>query len=199
MTKSPIKLLLTFDDGPHPLWTSQVLDLLDAHCIKGLFFCIGKQAKRFPDITKAIIERGHHIGNHTWSHNPINCFMYSRLKFEIEKVHHYFIQRYNYTIKVFRPPWGIISTNLESWLQSQWNYKILHWDIDSYDYIWPFARRLRPLYDGKRKDKQVILMHDGDTLSPLFSKKHMISSLTYLLEQQGKDFLFIHPEERFKG
>ncbi len=198
LTKPPIRILLTFDDGPHPVWTNRVLDVLEAHRVKGLFFCVGAEAQRFPELTQSIIDRGHHIGNHTWTHNPVNCFIHSRAKFEIEKVHRHFLERHDYRIKIFRPPWGIVSPRLEFWLRSQLNYEVLHWDIDSYDYIWPFARRLRPRLDGKRKSAQVILMHDGKFLSPLFSKNHMISSLTFLLDQQGKEFQIIDPGERSK-
>jgi len=194
MIVSPPKLLLTFDDGPHPQWTNHVLDLLDAHKVKGIFFCIGHNVERFPEITKTIIERGHSIGNHTWNHYPIDPLIYSRMEFEVERVHTYFAEKYGYMIKTFRSPWGILSRSAESNIRLNWGYGIFRWDIDLYDYIWPFSRRSL-LYKSTIQTEQIILMHDGNCYSPLSSRKHMLISLSHLLQRNGTDICFIDPEE----
>jgi len=61
-------IALTFDDGPHPETTEKVLDILDSYGVKGTFFVIGKNVLAYPDVTKAIIDRGHEIENHSHTH-----------------------------------------------------------------------------------------------------------------------------------
>ena len=61
-------IFLTFDDGPTPEITNYVLDLLTKYKAKATFFCIGKHIETYPDILKSVIEQGHTIGNHTYSH-----------------------------------------------------------------------------------------------------------------------------------
>jgi peptidoglycan-N-acetylglucosamine deacetylase len=199
MNKAPIKLLLTFDDGPHPVWTARILDLLDSHGVKAIFFCVGSQVKRFPQTTKAIIDRGHFIGNHTWSHNPFLSWMHPKFENEIEDVHNYFINNYNYTIRFFRAPWGILSPKARKYLQSEGKYKILHWDVDLFDYVWPLKRHLSFKDKLGQNTCQILLMHDGSMYSPISSKNHTIKSLRRLLRQKNQDFIFINPEEICKA
>lgn len=62
------EVALTFDDGPDPHTTRRVLDILDANCIKAVFFLVGYYAERHPELVREIAARGHTIGTHTWSH-----------------------------------------------------------------------------------------------------------------------------------
>jgi len=59
---------LTFDDGPHPTFTPQILDLLEEHHEKGTFFMIGQRMEKYPGIVQRVVARGHVIGNHTYTH-----------------------------------------------------------------------------------------------------------------------------------
>jgi len=65
------KIALTFDDGPNPFWTLKVLDVLDKYNIKGNFFVLGMYAEKYPEIVKETFDRGHLIGNHSYSHPKI--------------------------------------------------------------------------------------------------------------------------------
>lgn len=75
------KIALTFDDGPHPKITPKILDILDKYSVKATFFVIGVNVKNYPNQLKNILERGHEIGNHTYSHRILK----SMPKGEIEK------------------------------------------------------------------------------------------------------------------
>ena len=59
---------LTFDDGPHPIHTPRMLDLLDRHGVKATFFMMGRNVERFPEVAREVIRRGHEAGNHSYSH-----------------------------------------------------------------------------------------------------------------------------------
>ena len=65
------EVVLTFDDGPLPRYSNQVLDILAAQCVKATFFEIGKHASWHPEITKQVIEAGMTVGTHTWSHQDL--------------------------------------------------------------------------------------------------------------------------------
>lgn len=84
----PKEVVLTFDDGPMPTVTRAILDTLDRYCTKATFFSVGRMALAYPATVKTIIERGHTIGSHTWSH-PLNLKRLSLEKAneEIEKGH----------------------------------------------------------------------------------------------------------------
>ena len=64
----PKEVVLTFDDGPLPGVTKPILDILDRHCTKATFFSVGKMAVAYPELVREILERGHTLGTHTWSH-----------------------------------------------------------------------------------------------------------------------------------
>ncbi len=84
----PKEVILTFDDGPMPPVTRAILDTLDRFCTKATFFSVGRMALAYPGTVKAILERGHTLGTHTWSH-PLNLKRLSldRAKEEIERGH----------------------------------------------------------------------------------------------------------------
>lgn len=69
------EIALTIDDGPDPVVTSQVLDLLDHHAVKATFFCVGKKAARYPDLCREIVRRGHAVENHSQHHRHHFAFM----------------------------------------------------------------------------------------------------------------------------
>ena len=77
------KIALTFDDGPHPVHTDEILELLEEYNICATFFVIGSNAERFPDIVKRTIMNGNEIGNHTYNHKNLKKLndysMYSEL------------------------------------------------------------------------------------------------------------------------
>ena len=69
---SPRKIALTFDDGPHPYYTQQLLDGLKERGARATFFVMGKQAEAYPELVLRMQEEGHLIGNHTYSHVQLN-------------------------------------------------------------------------------------------------------------------------------
>ena len=81
---SYMKIALTFDDGPHPRYTSQILDVLDQYNIKATFFVVGVNAKYYSDTLESVIKRGHEIGNHTYTHPHVSCLNTGTLTQEVE-------------------------------------------------------------------------------------------------------------------
>lgn len=117
---------LTFDDGPHPVVTSLVLDILKEYGIKSTFFCIGKNVVEYPEIFKKILTEGHAVGNHSYSHRsgwkmPVNEYVE-----DVSKAAAIIPS------KIFRPPYGRITPLQFKVLKGK--YKIMMWDVLSKDY-----------------------------------------------------------------
>lgn len=77
------KSALTFDDGPHPTNTLEILELLDKHDAKATFFMLGNRVDFYPDIAKVIAEKGHELGNHTWTHKDLTTLGQEEISEEV--------------------------------------------------------------------------------------------------------------------
>ncbi len=147
-------IYLTFDDGPTPRITTEVLDILDRYGIKATFFCIGKNVEKHPDIYQEILQRGHQVGNHTHTHlKGMKCFTSTYLK-DIEKASTVI----NSTL--FRPPYGQIRLNQIRSLGKQ--YKVVLWDLVTRDY----NPKLSPEYILRKiktmtRNGSIIIFHDS--------------------------------------
>ena len=76
---------LTFDDGPNPVQTPRVLDVLDQHHVKATFFMMGRNVERYPEVAREVLRRGHEIGNHSYSHPKLILMSPRRVRDEIER------------------------------------------------------------------------------------------------------------------
>lgn len=120
------KLYLSFDDGPTPVITEKVLDILAAYGARATFFCIGRNAERHPGLLQRILDEGHAVGNHTYSH----------LKGWYSRNPHYFADislcAQFVPSALYRPGYGMITPSQVRHLRKQ--YKIVLWDVMSYDF-----------------------------------------------------------------
>jgi len=103
-------IALTFDDGPDPETTPQVLDILESHGVKASFFLVGERAARQPSLARRIAEAGHDLGNHSWSHRSLWLAGPRRTANEVRRGHDAIAQAAGVPPRFFRPPWGL--TNL---------------------------------------------------------------------------------------
>ena len=119
-------IYLTFDDGPNPGVTPQVLDILDRFEVKATFFCVGENVSRFPDVFDEVKRRGHTVGNHTFNH--LKGFEYSTDDYvrNVKKASEFIDSR------LFRPPHGQIKPSQIKALKD--DYLIIMWDFITYDY-----------------------------------------------------------------
>src|SRR5580700_11593597 len=99
---------LTFDDGPDPVDTPKLLDMLRDKGVKATFFVVGERADRYPEIVRRACAEGHLIANHTWSHNHLFCFLTpSRLRAEIERGAESVRRICGFRPQLFRSPVGM--------------------------------------------------------------------------------------------
>jgi len=127
------KVYLTFDDGPTPEITQWTLNQLKEYNAKATFFCIGDNVRKYPEIFQKVINEGHSIGNHTFNH--LNGWKTSTKDY-IENTNRCDEETRNSKLKtrnVFRPPYGKIKPS-QSKILRKLGYKIIMWDIISYDF-----------------------------------------------------------------
>lgn len=103
---------LTFDDGPDPVFTPRILDILAQFDARATFFVIGKQAERHPAVVRAIVDAGHEVGNHTYRHRPFWLLPPYQTRAEIDRGAHVLTAILGKPPRYFRPPWGRL--NLEA-------------------------------------------------------------------------------------
>jgi len=119
-------IYLTFDDGPVPEVTPQILEILDNYCWKATFFCVGENVKKYPDTYNEVVRRGHKTANHTFNH--IKGFSYNTTEYlsNVEKASKLI------SSNLFRPPHGQITYKQISALKR--DYQIIMWDVITHDY-----------------------------------------------------------------
>src|SRR5690606_12707603 len=151
---------LTFDDGPDPVYTPAILDVLAAYNAKATFFVLGEAAETYPQLVERIVAEGHSIGNHTYSH-PHPWFTSEEIaKEEVEKTSHIIQQITGIRPRWFRPPYGRLRipmrrqaalNNMETVL---WNHSIVDWGMLGN------ASGIRSRL-SRIKAGDIVLMHDG--------------------------------------
>ncbi len=153
------RIALTFDDGPHPTQTKQILDVLDAYGVKATFFMIGVNVENYPDAAKEVIQRGHEIGNHTYSHSHLNQMGTGRLSEELEKCEDVLEDLCEYRPHLFRPPEGYISDGVMECAE-QGDYSLILWSIDTRDWEVKNTEKIVSTVLSKVKAGDIVLMHD---------------------------------------
>ena len=154
-----MKIALTFDDGPHPRYTPQILNILDKYGIKATFFTIGINAEYYPHVVEEIIKRGHEIGNHTYSHPHVSCLNSENLKREVERCESVIFGLTDYKTKLFRPPEGMIDADVIQVLK-ELDYKVILWDIDTLDWANTPSEKIAKNVIDNICAGDIILMHD---------------------------------------
>jgi len=152
------KIHFTFDDGPSPDTTLQILDILKAHNIKATFFCIGKKIEEHPEIIRKISEEGHFIGNHSYSHS--NYFPIFRTKKVIEELHKTNNLIHKITgnqVTLFRPPFGVTNPNIAKAV-TRLKMKTIGWSVRTKDTVADKDIILEKMQRAKPGD--IILLHD---------------------------------------
>jgi peptidoglycan-N-acetylglucosamine deacetylase len=168
------KIYLTFDDGPTERVTPWLLDFLKANSIKATFFCLGKKAEMHPEIFQRILDEGHALGNHTYSH----------LKGWETRTGQYVqdVDLAGQLIKsnLFRPPYGRIKSTQARILRKR--YKIVMWNLLSMDYSrWVTPKRCASIVVNNLRPGAIIVFHDSKK-----AEKNMNYGLAKLIEEAKK-------------
>jgi len=170
---------LTFDDGPIPEITPWVLNILDKYGIKATFFCVGDNVRKYPDIYRMVLERGHRVGNHTFNHIQGICFWTKKYIANVKKASEYI------NSNIFRPPHGHM--RFPQILLLRECYKIIMWDVVTRDY----SPHMTPngvfnVVKNYTRNGSIIVFHDS-LKAETNMKEALPRSIEWLL-QEGYEF-----------
>ncbi len=165
------RIALTFDDGPHPLYTPQVMELLEKYGVKASFFCIGKHAAEHPHWVRKLHESGHVVGNHSYTHAPTIDF-HTKAKWmeELRATDSAIVQAIGRTPRYFRPPYGVTTPHLARAI-GKTGHIVVGWRIRPYDTLDRPPTRIVGTILRKTRPGDIILLHDThDRIIPVLEQ-----------------------------
>ena len=164
------EIFLTFDDGPHPVLTKQVMDVLDQFQAKATFFCVGQNVEKFPETYAEILDRGHKTGNHTFNH--LNGWKVDSSAYlqNVEKCAEVVDS------DLFRPPYGRIGLKQISRIRT--NYRIVMWSVLTLDFDSRVTQEQCLENSIRHTEKgSIVIFHDSEK-----SSTNMLYALPRFLE-----------------
>ena len=176
------RIALTFDDGPHPEVTKQILALLNKYNAKATFFMLGSRVQYYPGLAREVRDAGHEIGNHTWTHPVLTKLSAAAIQKEFESTEQAIVKATGQNSTVFRPPYGAINDSVRALIPRT----SVNWTIDTLDWKHRDPLQLLPMVKKSMHNNAIVLMHDihqstADGLEPV---------LKYL-QSEGYEFVTI--------
>lgn len=155
--EEPKKVALTFDDGPHPVYTPMMLDLLKEQDVKATFFLLGAEAEQYPDIVKRMSDEGHLIGNHSYVHEKLSSLSDTEACAQVNRTNDLIHSITGSYPTYLRPPFG----DWKDHLDCNVNMIEVLWDIDTLDWSSQNHNQIVRKVVTKVEENDIILMHDG--------------------------------------
>jgi peptidoglycan/xylan/chitin deacetylase (PgdA/CDA1 family) len=153
---------LTFDDGPHPKDTPQVLDILAKHNVRATFFLIGQTVEQYPLLVKQIHQSGHQLGIHCYRHLPFQLEKPSTLRIQLDHTKNIIADACGIspeTIRDLRPPYGAFTPKILSML-TEWHYRLVMWNNIPPHWMQPVSWTIKQVFEHVVPGS-VIVLHDG--------------------------------------
>ena len=150
------KIAITFDDGPHPYYTEQLLDGLKERGVQATFFVTGMHAEEYPDVIKRMCDEGHLIGNHTYSHIQLSSGNSDAFRQELIQTNEVIEELTGQEVQYVRPPYGTWDKKFEKELNM---FPVL-WTIDPLDWCSDNVACIVQNVTSRAKENAIILMHD---------------------------------------
>jgi len=163
-------IYLTFDDGPVPEVTPQVLDILDKYKIKATFFNVGENVQQYPELYAEVLKRGHKTGNHTFNHLKGYAVPIEEYVKNVQKASEYIDSN------LFRPPYGRITYRQKKALKS--GYEIIMWDVLTRDYNRELSTEsILNIIKRDSRNGSIVVFHDS-----IKAKNNVLSVLPLAIE-----------------
>ena len=181
-------IALTFDDGPHRKYTSEILDLLEKYDARATFFIVGENAEKNPNVVSRMNEEGHELAIHTYTH-PLRSSVPNLLK-EIRQTHETIYGISGFSPTLFRPVEGRYTDELIDAVVKE-GYKVVMWSwhMDTLDWKNPGVNKIVDIVLKGTKPGNVVLFHDGGG-----NREQTVKALKKILpelEKQGYKFVTI--------
>lgn len=197
-TTEPI-VALTFDDGPHPEYTPELLSLLDRHDARATFFLVGEAAARSPTLVREIATRGHVVGNHSWSHPSFTMISSPERRRELQRCETVLAP---HAAPLFRPPYGDHSRATRR--DAHWcGHVVVGWSLDVHDWCEGDRDTLVNALENGIRPGGIVLLHDAihdlgaPTVGPvvtrpaIMDRRIMLNALDAVLGRLSARFRFV--------
>lgn len=160
INESQKKYLLTYDDGPSSEWTPRIIEILSRNNIRAIFFVVGKEAEKHPDIIRKMDEMGMEIGVHSHSHKPLPFLSTRGIRQEIEKTADAIRKITGKSPRYFRPPWGLYNKEVLD-IAGRNGMKTILWSRSPIDWKERDPDKIRNNATKKISAGEILLFHDG--------------------------------------
>ncbi|MGE7917200.1 polysaccharide deacetylase family protein [Lysinibacillus xylanilyticus] len=181
-------IAITFDDGPHPKYTPQILDLLAKYNAKATFFIVGQNADKNPEVISRMYNDGHELANHTFTH-PLRTNVPNLLK-EIKQTNESIYTITGFTPTLFRPVEGQYSdAMIEAIAKEKYKVVMWSWHLDTLDWKSPGTNRIVDTVLKGVKEGNIVLFHDGGG-----NRQQTVKAMEKILpelEKQGYRFVTV--------
>ncbi|MBI5582835.1 MAG: polysaccharide deacetylase family protein [Deltaproteobacteria bacterium] len=194
---------LTFDDGPDPVYTPQVLAILDRFNVRATFFMIGRQAQTYPEGVRQVQSRGHEIGNHSLRHLfYLSWLPPDRMRMEIRETQEVIYRINGEYPRYFRSPMGWVSKDLIA-VCRELNLPIINGSVKAGDVSLPGTEYIIETVLSSVQSGDIIILHDAGGVSGFKDRSQTLDALPVIikkLQDQGYRFVFldelIHPPSK---
>lgn len=188
------KIALTFDDGPHPVHTPRLLDLLEKHTAPATFFLIGKNIESNFELAQRIVQSGHEIANHTFTHPLMFKLTDDEIREEIFRTDDLLRRLSNHPPKFVRPPMGLFSKRVLN-IVEECGYRTVVGDVYPRDPHLPGTNRIVSRVLSRVMTGSIVIMHDGGNSNHV-DRSQTIAAVRELIPQlREREFEFVRLSE----
>ncbi|HEX4638397.1 MAG TPA: polysaccharide deacetylase family protein [Chthoniobacterales bacterium] len=153
-------IAMTFDDGPSAKLTPKLLDLLAEHHIKATFFLIGQNAAENAELAAREAREGHEVANHSWSHPNLAKMSDDAVRAQLRKTDDTIKSAVGKSPVLMRPPYGSITPRQKKWINQEFGYKVVLWDVDPLDWRRPGPSAVCNRILKNTRAGSIVLAHD---------------------------------------
>jgi peptidoglycan/xylan/chitin deacetylase (PgdA/CDA1 family) len=198
---SPKLVALTFDDGPYGEATNQILDILKKEQVHATFFLLGLNVEKYPAITKRIVNEGHVIGNHSYSHSELLSKMPpAEFQADVRHAENLIVSATGLHPRYYRPPFFSHTPSMDQQLTDM-GYVVVLGDVGARDWDRGNSSEsiveeiIRKTLKGK-KHQHIILLHDGRDVQIGYPRQNVIEALPQIIGQlKEKGYRFVTVEQ----
>lgn len=189
------EVAFTFDDGPDPRYTPQLLDVLKEHSVKATFFVLGEKAEKHPEIIERMVKEGHVIGLHANRHIGAPFRTYKGMKEDFKRSLEV-LQGLGVKVHFYRPPWGLVNMVSNKFIK-EYRFKPILWSIHASDWSkYVDEHHIERILVDKVKAGDIVLLHDGRGAEG--APQRTINALHLALPKlKEKGFQFVVPTKDF--